>query len=325
MIEEILPNFYKIEVPLPKNPLKVLNSYLVKGHGRNLLIDTGFNREESKKALFAGLEALDVTLEETDIFITHLHADHSGNVSSVATEESVVYCGEIDAKIVNATHTTAYWSELGSVFSLNGFPLEDLHETIRRHPGNRFNPDRDHVFTIVRENDVIEVGDYHFICLETPGHTPAHVCLYEPKNKILISGDHVLDDITPNITIELGLPDPLGHYLKSLEKIDQMDISLVLPGHRRFIDNIHKRIEELKHHHENRLNEVLDILSTGQKDAYQTASKMTWDIAITSWEQFPLAQKWFAAGEAISHLEYLWHIDKVRKVENEGKVLFELV
>ncbi len=86
MIEVMFPNFYRLEIPLPQNPLKYLNSYLIKGQGRNLLIDTGFNQEVCKNALLDGLRTLEVSLEETDIFITHLHADHSGLISAVATE-----------------------------------------------------------------------------------------------------------------------------------------------------------------------------------------------------------------------------------------------
>lgn len=324
MIIEVMPGIYKIEVPLPRSPLKATNSYLIKGHGRNLLVDTGWNREESRKALFSGLAALDVVLEETDILLTHVHADHSGLTAAVATEKSTLYCGEIDAELVNATGTTTYWSDIGVMFGVYGFPMEDIPDAMRVHPGRRYNPGIQQIFTILRENDVIEVGDYHFTCVETPGHTPGHICLYEPKNKILISGDHVLDDITPNITFEKRIKDPLGHYLQSLDKIDQMDISLVLTGHRRLIDNIHMRIDELKQHHQNRLNEVLDILGTGVRDAYQIAGKMTWDITAKSWELFPPAQKVFAVGEAVTHLEYLRHIGRVRKIEENGKIFFEL-
>jgi glyoxylase-like metal-dependent hydrolase (beta-lactamase superfamily II) len=46
MIEEIAPNMYRTEIPLPRSPLKWLNSYIVKGGDRFLIIDTGFNREE---------------------------------------------------------------------------------------------------------------------------------------------------------------------------------------------------------------------------------------------------------------------------------------
>ncbi|MFX4261862.1 MBL fold metallo-hydrolase [Pelotomaculum propionicicum] len=325
MIQEILPDIYKIEVPLPGSPLKATNSYLIKGRERNLLIDTGWNREESREALFAGLAALDAVLEKTDILLTHVHADHSGLSAAVATEKSTLYCGEIDSELVNATGTPAYWSNISAMFGVYGFPLEEITSAMRAHPGRRYNPGVKQDFTILRGNDVIQVGDYCFTCIETPGHTPGHICLYEPKSKILVSGDHVLDDITPNITFEKRIEDSLGHYLHSLDIIDGLDIGIVLTGHRRLIDNIHKRIGELKQHHQNRINEVLDILGAGLRDAYRIAGQMTWDISAKSWELFPPAQKVFAVGEAVTHLEYLQHIGKVRKNENNGKVSFELI
>jgi glyoxylase-like metal-dependent hydrolase (beta-lactamase superfamily II) len=86
LYEKILPDIYRIEVPLPKSPLKALNSYLVKGDGRYLLIDTGLNRKECKQALFSGLDELHVDLTKTDIFITHLHSDHMGLAGDVVRD-----------------------------------------------------------------------------------------------------------------------------------------------------------------------------------------------------------------------------------------------
>lgn len=323
IVEKIMPNFYRIEVPLPRSPLRVLNAYLVKGQRRNLLIDTGFNMEESKKTLFESLQTLDVNLAQTDIFLTHLHPDHSGLISAVVTDSSVIYCGELDAYILNATHTLSYWSELKILFGLHGFPQQDIDEVISKHPGCNYNPDRDHVFSFVKDGYILDLGDYRFNCIETPGHTPGHVCLYEPEHKILISGDHVLDNISSNIS-ELGITDPLGHYLRSLEKIDRLDIRLALPGHRRIMTDIHRRIGELKKHHDNRLDEVLRILRNGPANAYQIAAQMTWDFA-GSWEQFPLSQKWFAAGEAIAHLLLLYNRAQTQIIELDGNLAFTLV
>jgi glyoxylase-like metal-dependent hydrolase (beta-lactamase superfamily II) len=76
MTEKIIENIYRIFVPLPKNPLKNLNAYLIKGE-KNLLIDTGFNMPECRRALMEGLSELDAEPGKTDIFLTHLHSDHS--------------------------------------------------------------------------------------------------------------------------------------------------------------------------------------------------------------------------------------------------------
>lgn len=58
MTESILPGLYRIPVPLPGNPLKELNAYLLRGNERSILIDTGFRQDECRSALFAGLEEL---------------------------------------------------------------------------------------------------------------------------------------------------------------------------------------------------------------------------------------------------------------------------
>jgi len=76
MIENILANLYRIEIPLPKSPLKALNSNVIKNSERNLVIDTGWNQEECMNAMQSGLKQLGVEIRKTDFFITHLHLDH---------------------------------------------------------------------------------------------------------------------------------------------------------------------------------------------------------------------------------------------------------
>jgi glyoxylase-like metal-dependent hydrolase (beta-lactamase superfamily II) len=143
-----------------------------------------------------------------------------------------------------------------------------------------------------------------------------HTCLYEPNKKILVAGDHILIDITPNIQCWSDKDNHLKHYLASLDKVHKLQVDLVLPGHRRLIDNHRARIEELKKHHAGRLDEVLAILNNGPMSAYAIASQMTWDIDCERWDQFPVAQKWFATGEALAHLRYL---------EEEKKVIRQVV
>ena len=82
LVEQVSDGIWRIGVELPQNPLRELNSYLIKGkeNERDLLIDTGFRREECREALFAGLRALGSSTDRLDILLTHLHSDHTTGV-----------------------------------------------------------------------------------------------------------------------------------------------------------------------------------------------------------------------------------------------------
>jgi len=314
LFEEILPGLYKIDIPLPGSPLKATNSYVIKGTERSLIVDTGWNREDCMAALVSGLEGCRVDPGQADFFITHMHADHSGLVSALAGEQARVYFGWADAEIMR-TATPGHWQKQIDFARSHGFPAEELERAIGSHPGRRYSPNTSLNLCVSGDGDKIGVGDYHFECIETPGHTDGHVCLYERRKRVLVCGDHILIDITPNITLSFGQKNPLKEYLVSLDKIYGLEVELVLPGHRSIFRDHRGRIRELKEHHGVRLEEVICILDKGRQNAYQVASQMTWDIGYRSWNAFPAGQKWFAFGEALAHLRYL---------EEEGKVGCEM-
>jgi glyoxylase-like metal-dependent hydrolase (beta-lactamase superfamily II) len=322
MTEEILPDLYRIEVPLPRNPLKSLNSYLIKAQGRSLVVDTGMNREECKREMLSGLEKLDVDLKKTDFFITHLHADHIGLVASLATDTSKIYFNQKEVSIVNSERR---WQETYEPFyRSHGFPADELERAVKGHPAQRYGMKHHVNFCALKEDDTIEIGDYSFRCIETPGHSPGHMCLYEADKKILVSGDHILFDITPNITYWLEMENALKEYLANLGKVYKLDVNLVLPGHRNIWNNHRRRIRELQVHHQTRATEALSALKSGAKTAFQVAPYLTWDIDCSSWELFPPPQKWFAVGETIAHLKYLEGEGMVREEIRGTRILFSL-
>ena len=315
MIEEIRNNLFRTEIPLPNSPLKSLNSYIIKGEDRNLIIDTGLNRKECLDAMHSGLKELDIDLEKTDLFITHLHADHFGLVSKLATESTKVYFNRPDSEIIESWDG---WDTMIEYGGQNGFPRNELQSAVSSHPGHKFGSEWTPELSILQEGDRIDVGDYHFTCVETPGHSLGHMCLYEPAAKILVAGDHILIDITPNIQCWSDDQNPLADYLDSLDKVSKLDIELVLTGHRRLVTDYKSRIQELKDHHYRRLDEIISILGDSAMSAYEIASKMSWDINCENWEEFPMAQKWFATGEAISHVRYLEENKRLkRRIEND--------
>jgi glyoxylase-like metal-dependent hydrolase (beta-lactamase superfamily II) len=294
---------------------------MIKSSDRNLIIDTGFNREECMDAMQAALDELDVDLAKTDLFVTHLHADHFGLVGSLATETSKVYFNQPDAERI---HATDGWENMLEFARTSGFPEDLLDTALNRHPGHRHYSRRDIEMTLLEEGDRIEIGGYTLTCVHTPGHTRGHMCLYEADKKILFSGDHILIDITPNIQLWSEEENPLEQYLASLDKVSELDIDLVLPGHRRLVHKCKERIQELKDHHRHRADEVVEILKERDQTAYEIAGQMTWDIDAKSWEEFPIMQQWFATGEAIAHLKYLEARGEIRSEKRDDKIVLSV-
>jgi glyoxylase-like metal-dependent hydrolase (beta-lactamase superfamily II) len=309
-----MPHLYRIIIPLPNSPLKELNSYVIKADDRNLIIDTGFNRSVCFEAMQDGLRTLDIDLSKTNFMLTHMHSDHTGLVSRLATKTSIVYFSRIDAKVFDKNIN---WQPLMDYAVSNGFQLEELVKALESHPGIKYSPKNIPEFNLIDDGSIIQIGDYRLQCLLTPGHTEGHICLYDENKQILFSGDHVLYDITPHIESWSYEVNSLKNYLDSLEKVRNLPVKIVLPGHRNFFTDLKGRIDALKKHHQNRVNEVLEVLGINTMNAYDIAAGMTWDIDCESWEQFPIAQKWFAAGEAIAHLRYLEGEGQIKR--NTGK------
>ncbi len=305
MIDQVLPGICRIEIPLPNNPLKATNAYLIRGEKRNLLVDTGFNTEVSRQAMDRGLQELGIKMENTDLFITHLHSDHSGLVNHLATPQTMVWMSEADGHVVAESRGSFHWSMFNEFLIVSGLVASGLENDFTKHPGYRFASEVYERLNMVKEGYEITVGDYRFQCVATPGHTPGHMCLYDRDKKLLLSGDHILGKITPNITAWSFDTDVLGQYLQSLDKIAQLEIDTILPGHRYIITDCQGRIEELRKHHRDRLDNILDIIGSQTLNTTQVASRMRWDLSFKKWEDFPWGQKLFATGEAMSHLYHL--------------------
>ena len=321
MPEEIAPNWFRMRIPLPDTPLKELNSYLIKGEERNLLIDTGLNRPECLQAMQSGLQELKVDLSKTDLFITHLHVDHIGLASRLVRPGRRVSLNRFDADVIR---NWAGFDPMLEYAKACGFPAELLRTALDRHPGFKFRSDQIPELTLLTEDAVLTCSGYHLYCLHTPGHSPGHLCLYEPERKILVSGDHILGDITPNIQCWSNDRNPLQDYLDSLDKLAGFQVDQVLPGHRELFRDLGTRVRQLREHHEQRVDEALDCLAKDEATPYQVAAAMTWDLDCDSWDDFPVTQKWFATGEAVAHLRFLEEKGKVQRTKKNDLFFFSL-
>lgn len=307
----LAPSLYAIPIPLPGNPLKSLNAYVITGQ-RNLLVDTGFRQEACRQALLSGLAELGISMDNTDIFLTHLHSDHTGLAPEIRGRSTRIYIGAGDLSHMPGKHSTFRWADSDERFAAEGFPRDLLAMLTERNPAQGLSPIPYDGYLPVQPGDVFSYGGHRFKAIVTPGHTPGHMCLWEEETGICLLGDHVLFDITPNITRWMGHPDSLGDYLKSLTEIKKLPVTLPLPAHRQVHMPFSERCGQLIEHHAARCQEVMDILSPGvPMTAWDVAAHMTWRIRARNWAEFPAPQKWFAVGEAMAHLDHLIALGKV--------------
>jgi glyoxylase-like metal-dependent hydrolase (beta-lactamase superfamily II) len=268
-----------------------------------------------------GLAKIGVDLEATDFFVTHLHADHLGLVGALARQGARLFFSRTDA---NRLADPDLWERMFSYAESIGFPAGELRAAFANHPGYKYAGNALPDFSYLAEGDRLDYGGFRFRCLETPGHSGGHICLYEPVERLLISGDHILGDITPHIELWSDQGNSLKSYLESLGKVDALEVDLVLPGHRSLFSDCRGRIGEIREHHRQRAEEVLTVLKEGPQDGYGVARRMSWDLRYDDWDALPVSQRWFATGEALAHLKYVQEQGLVRRVQQQGRVHFAL-
>lgn len=301
------PAVYRIDVPLPDNPLKNLNCYIIQSNGETLILDTGFNRQECLDALLAGLKELDADWSKTNLFLTHLHSDHTGLAPTLMKDKpGKIYMSRIDYDYFESIMVGEVWKISDANFSAEGFTQEQIMRLHSENPARGYEPESFFSVTALEDGDTLRVGKYRFSCILVPGHTPGQMLLYQPEEKLLFTADHILFDITPNITCWVGSHDSLGDYLQSLVKIRTYDIQTALPAHRKNDSNVYVRIAEIIEHHLLRLKDtVTAIAAHPDSNATEIAAHLRWSMRGKHWEEFPLSQRWFAVGETMAHLDYL--------------------
>jgi glyoxylase-like metal-dependent hydrolase (beta-lactamase superfamily II) len=151
----------------------------------------------------------------------------------------------------------------------------------------------------------------------TPGHTPGHLCLHEESENLLLTGDHVLPRISPNIGLQSNFAEPpLAAYLRSLELIAAYDPAEALPAHEYRFAGLAARVKMLLAHHERRCDEVLAILARlGPATAWHVTEELTWS---RGWSSVIGFMRRAALAEAGAHLRHLADAGRVRVTEAEA-------
>ncbi|MFC2949653.1 MBL fold metallo-hydrolase [Virgibacillus sediminis] len=286
---------YSVTLDLPFR-LDHVNCFMAEGSDGWTVIDAGLHNEETlarwKKEL-AGREV-------AEILVTHYHPDHYGFAGRLQEWTGArVRMSRTDANLGLQAWRPEFIKKLQDNYILAGIPGE-MGRRMANNTENfipRVTP-YPKVTDFLEEGEKLAIGPHDYEVIFTPGHSDGLVTFFNREENILLSTDHILPKITPNISYWFhGNPDPLKSYLDSLKKIKRLDAELVVPSHGLPFYGANERIDEIQKHHGKRLEETLESISCGAT-VYQACLKLfRKDLTIHEIR--------FAIGETLSHLEYL--------------------
>jgi len=325
---EVAPGVYRLPVTLYAPPVvfdhrSTANIYLLRGRDGCMLIDSGWDTESARSALERQFAELGLGLRDiSQIIYTHLHPDHFG-MSGWFKEFGVVRqaAHPIEIEYVRNRYflgDEVLWQQEGQWCQRHGVPPEhaadlqqialDIHHLVRLQVPEM----------TLEVGDTIEFAPFQLKVLGTPGHSPGHVCFYEPRMKLLFCGDHITNSVSPHIPFYSYYGDdvnPLGWYLDSLKSLDGLDATLVMPAHGREFGGLQRRIKQIGPRLERMQEQVLETLEGQTLTAFEVIMHQT---RRADWSDIPPIQKRGLLVETVTRLRALKLDGRVESVLNDG-------
>jgi glyoxylase-like metal-dependent hydrolase (beta-lactamase superfamily II) len=179
------------------------HSYLIRGDYKNVLIDSGVDKNFPQ--LQKSLLALGLKVRDVDIVInTHEHFDHIG-ANRYFQDYALI-----------AAHR----------FAATKITVEDRYVTM--YKSGDLNEPSLKVHLWLESKSRFDLGNYNLNIIHTPGHTSGSICIYEPVLKILFTGDTVFAGGTLSYIGESG---SVGDYINSISLLETRKINELYPGH----------------------------------------------------------------------------------------------
>jgi len=321
MLEEVARHLYRIEVPLPRHPMKSTNSYAVVARPRNLVIDTATRTAEGLACLLNRLAELDIDLSRTDFFITHYHSDHFGLIPELIVNGIRVFMSGTE---IDRLRSGPFWEALIAYAQSWGYSAEDSKSLRQAFQGTyRFDPSLGLETTEVREGETLSYDGYTFSCILTPGHTPGHMCLHEPEQGLLVCGDHLLPNVVPFIQVWSDAGNPLKDHFESLARAVELQPKQVLPGHGRVFRNAPARVEQITRWHQKRAEKILATVSKEPMTPVKAAAHIRSKTAPVIEDPFVRAfHRFIEVAETMAYLRYLERDNLIQQREVNGALTF---
>lgn len=305
-VELIAPGVHSVPVAFPQNPMRYTLSYVLLDDDECVVVDPGFDSDEGHGQLLGALARLDVGPKEiSGIVATHFHTDHLGMAARLVRGSGAwVALGEDERRNISAFQDAHEESALDRARMRTwGVPEERVAEAAMSPQGlldMRLLADADRR---LGDGDTLSVAGRNWRIMETPGHTPGHICLWDDDGELVLTGDHILPRISPNVSLEIrGDTDPLRHNIESLRRIAGNDHYEACPAHEYRFRGVGGRARVLEAHIAERSREVLDVLDQGASTVHEVARQLTWS---RGWESLGQLQFRLALSESAAHIRYL--------------------
>ena len=346
-VTEVAPGIYRMQLPINLPGLGHVNCYALEDAEGFTVVDPGFPDPDTAVALEHRLAQIGAPVRRVHtVFVTHSHPDHFGGAGRLRISNR--------ADIVAHEHFTTLFdprdhdAELEGRRPDDGFDPEKFVEAlfsedeipdlpVRQSPwgGTVPFPTRDEINWMrgwdeltrrgfvdtepnvrVADDEVIVLGGREWVAVHTPGHTGDHLCLFDPADGILLSGDHVLPTITPHISGMTHSADSLADFFAALHKVAALDgVQLVLPAHGHPFTDLTGRVDAIERHHVERLGDLVRI-------GGQIGEASVIDFSHHLFQE----RSWgaMAESETFAHLEHLRLAGRAVQHSRGGELLYRV-
>lgn len=316
-IVEVAAGVLRAQLPIDFTGLGHVNCYVLEDEHGAAIVDPGLPGGESFKVLRSRLRDAGVPLSRVHtVIVTHSHPDHFGGAARMRHESG--------ARIVTHRRFRLMWDPAEPP----DVDVDDVPEVMRRlerrfpweptpwgGDGVRLPPRRRLALRAMRrfprllrtprptdrldDAATIRLARRDWVAVHTPGHTDDHLCLFDPAEGVMLSGDHVLPQITPHIGGLMLDVDPLATFFASLDKVAAYgaDVGVVLPAHGQPFSNLVARAEAIKQHHADRLGRC--------REAAEEIGRPATVAEFSEWLFSARVQGPMADSETYAHLEHL--------------------
>jgi len=314
---------FTIPFDLPNGPGPI-NVYLFCGSPLSL-IDAGIKGKKPLQYIAKGLEGTGFKLEDIErVYITHGHIDHFGMAGTLHEISGAdIFVHDNDKQKVQVDFDEQFARDfplVNSYFMESGVPdshWSEYHDSVRDMCNTYAAPVGTDLQTLAH-GEIVDCGERKLKIIHLPGHSPGTIGFYDDQEGLLFSGDHLLAEITPNPLLDLSARASNGYqslrsYLTSLELTKKLDVSMVLPGHGRNIENPLQLIDQFLKHHEERKEIILEILSKKERTR--------WEISCLLFGELVTREIYLGLSEVQGHLELLKEEGKVVK-RKKGQYMY---